>query len=273
MKIAIIADPHIGTQKNNFVANWEICRAHVNAANVDFTVVLGDLTLDGANLTQDCIFARQSLAALEAPVLVLPGNHDIGDVSRQGRQPVNAERIKRWQQFFGSDRWVCDRIPGWRLIGVNSQLFETGLPEEEAQWQDIAAAFEQAGARKIALFTHMPLFLEHWDEEDRPYWTILGKARRRLRALMQESGAAIVSAHIHRTLFQSRPGEPLIVWAAASSFLARDESMPPQPGAALLGVSFLTFVADSMEVRFESVPGVETTYIEDYKGSIYPPPA
>lgn len=275
MKIAVIADPHIGVQKNNFVPNWQAAVAYVNSLDVDFSVVLGDLTLDGANRDEDCIFARQALDDLHRSVLILPGNHDVGDVSRESWQPANAERLKRWRRHFGDDHWICDTIPGWRLIGIDSQILATGLPEEEAQWDFMTTAFEEAAGRVPVLFTHMPLFLESWDEPDRPYWAVLGAARQRLQALMDRSATlAVVSAHIHRTLNFRAPGEPSRIWTAASSFLSRDESMPSQPGKASLGVSVLDFSdGNEIAVRFDDVPGITTTYIEDYHSSIYPAPS
>jgi 3',5'-cyclic AMP phosphodiesterase CpdA len=273
MKIAVIADPHIGTQKDNFVPNWEAVVAHVNSLDVAFSIILGDLTLDGANLDDDLIFARSALTALRQPVLVLPGNHDVGDVSRESRQPVDTKRLARWKHHFGSDRWICDAIPGWRLVGVNSQIFGTGLAEEEEQWEAIGSALDPSSKRTTVLFTHMPLFLENWDEADRPYWAVLGHDRKRLRTLLEMSKTvAVVSAHVHRTLDLQHASEPRLIWAAASSFLSRDESMPPQPGKELLGVTILDFTGDDIEVRFDKVPGIVKTYIEDYNGSIYPAP-
>ena len=273
MKIAVIADPHIGTEKANFGPNWEAVVAHVNSLDVAFSVVLGDLTLDGANLEDDLIFAKGALTALRQPVLVLPGNHDVGDVSRESRQSADAERLARWKHHFGSDRWICDTIPGWRLVGINSQILGTGMAEEEEQWEAIGAALDPSSNRVTVLFTHMPLFLENWDEADRPYWAVLGHVRKRLRMLLKTSGtAAVVSAHVHRTLDLHQASEPQMIWTAASSFLSRDESMPSQPGKEFLGVTILDFTGDDLDVRFDSVPGIATTYIEDYKGSIYPAP-
>lgn len=273
MKIAVIADPHIGTKKANFVPNWEAVVAHVNSLDVAFSIVLGDLTLDGANLDDDLIFAKSALAALRQPVLVLPGNHDVGDVSRESRQPVDESRLARWKQHFGSDRWICDEIPGWRLVGVNSQIFGTGLVEEEEQWETIAAALDPSSGRATVLFTHMPLFLENWDEADRPYWAVLGQARKRLRTLLATSKtSAVISAHVHRMLDLHHDDELRMIWTTASSFLSRDESMPSQPGKEFLGVTILDCNGDDIDVRFDSVAGIVATYIEDYNGSIYPAP-
>ncbi|MBO9134985.1 MULTISPECIES: metallophosphoesterase family protein [Rhizobium] len=273
MQIAIIADPHIGAKTDDFVANWNAAVAHVNDLDVAFTIVLGDLTLDGANLEADLAFARQSLDTLRRPVLVLPGNHDVGDISRASRQPASRERLERWNRHLGADRWICDDIPGWRLIGIDSQVLATGLAEEAEQWHWLDEAFGGRGERAPVLLTHMPLFLENWDEADRPYWAIPTAARQRLRMLVESTGtAAIVSAHIHRTLDLPGADGPRQIWAAATSFLSRDASMPSQPGAANLGITILDFTDGALKVRFDSVAGISETYIEDSNGSIYPKP-
>ncbi|MCX5512814.1 hypothetical protein C3941_03035 [Kaistia algarum] len=272
-KIAVIADPHIGVGKPHFVDNWKRAVAHVNARAPVLTVILGDLTFDGANSEADCAFARQAIEALKAPCLVLPGNHDIGDTDRASGQPSNSERIARWTRHFGADRWFSDAVPGWRLIGIDSQILGTGLAEETDQWAFLEDALT-SGDRRPVLFTHQPLFLKHWDEGDRPYWAIAGEPRRRLREQLTRSGAvAAVSAHIHRALALIHSDGPSIIWAPATSFLTRDVSMPAQDGTALTGVTFLDLAEAGLSVGFDPIPSLETFYIEDFNGTLYPAPA
>lgn len=275
MKIAVLADSHIGTEKPVFVANWEKVVAQVNSrADIDLVVVLGDLTLDGANQEADLAFGRTAIEALHAPVLVLPGNHDVGDIARDTRQPATGERLAQWDQHFGSWHWQSDAIDGWRLLGINSQILSTGLAEEEAQWAHLEQAAAECGDRKLALFSHMPLFLQHWDEPDRPAWAIPAPARQRLRALIEAHNvAAVIVGHMHRILDMRNKDEPAFIWAATSSFLTHDESMPPQPGKEWLGYTILDFQRDDVLPEFVAVEGLMKSYIEDYKGSIYRSPA
>ncbi|WP_180900279.1 metallophosphoesterase family protein [Martelella soudanensis] len=275
MKIAVLADAHIGTEKPVFVPNWEKVVSHVNErSDIDLIVVLGDLTLDGAKLDADRAFGRDAIAALRAPVLVLPGNHDVGDIARDTLQPADNDRLAQWEKHFGPWHWHSDAVDGWRLLGVNSQILATGLPEESAQWSSLEQAAEGRGERKLALFSHMPLFLEHWDEPDRPAWAIPAPARQRLRLLIEEHAIkAVIVGHIHRVLDRRCEGGPAFIWAAASSFLTHDESMPPQHGKELLGYTVLDFRQDEVVSEFVAVEALMKSYIEDYKGSIYRSPA
>jgi 3',5'-cyclic AMP phosphodiesterase CpdA len=271
-KIAVIADPHIGVEKPNFVDNWKRAVAHVNAHAPALTVILGDFTFDGANSEADCDLARAALAALDSPCLVLPGNHDVGDTDRSSWQPATSERIGRWIRHFGADSWLDETIPGWRLIGIDSQILGTGLAEEAAQWLFLEAALTTD--RRTVVFTHQPLFLERWDDADRPYWTTNGEPRHRLRALLMKAGTtAVISAHMHRALTLVPADGPALIWVPATSFLTQDRSMPAQSGTGIIGVTFLDLSDASILVGFSPVPGLETFYIEDFNGTLYPRPA
>ncbi|MGV2125897.1 metallophosphoesterase family protein [Agrobacterium vitis] len=275
MKIAILADPHIGSQNDVFVENWKAVVKTVNGyEDVELAIVLGDLTLDGANIEADLAFGAAQLKAINAPVLVLPGNHDIGDIARDSTQPADDTRLAAWETHFGAWYWQCDAVEGWRLIGLNSQIIGSGLPAEEQQWSALENMLKERGDRKGVLFLHMPLFLEDWNEGDRPAWALKTESRLRLQRLIADHAVfAVVSGHMHRTLHLQQKNEPVLIWTPASSFLARDESMPSQPGKELLGVTLLDFRNDDISVEFIDIDGLMKSYIEDYNGSIYRSPA
>ncbi|MUZ64274.1 metallophosphoesterase [Agrobacterium vitis] len=275
MKIAILADPHIGSQNHVFVENWKAAVKTVNGFDdVGLAIVLGDLTLDGANIEADLAFGAAELKEIMAPVLVLPGNHDVGDIARDSVQPADDARLAAWGKHFGSWYWHSDATEGWRLIGLNSQIIGSGLPAEEQQWSALERMLKGRGDRKPVLFLHMPLFLEDWNEADRPAWALKTEGRQRLQRLIAEHAVfAVVSGHMHRTLHRRQKDEPVLIWTPASSFLARDESMPSQPGKELLGVTLLDFGKDDISVEFIDIDGLIKSYIEDYNGSIYRSPA
>ena len=274
MKIAILSDPHIGSTNPVFVGNWEKVVSDVNARkDIDLSIILGDLTLLGSEQQEDLHFGRQALEVLNTPWLALPGNHDVGDISRQSHQPSNPDRLAGWEALYGQANWHSDVLLGWRLIGFNSQIIGTGLPEEAAQWEALEQALSTCGLRKPVLFTHMPLFLTDWDESDRPAWALIGEGRARLRRLIQEYDVrAFVSGHMHRVVQFDLP-ESRFIWCAASSFLTYDASMPAQPGAALLGLTILTLDEAGINAEFVEIDGLMVSRIEDYNGTIYRSPA
>jgi 3',5'-cyclic AMP phosphodiesterase CpdA len=274
LKIAILSDPHIGSTNSVFVANWEKVVSHVNARNdIDLSIILGDLTLLGSEQEEDLHFGRKALDGLNTSWLAVPGNHDVGDISRVSHQPATTERLAGWEALYGPASWHRDVFPGWRLIGLNSQIIGTGLPEEAAQWEALEQALATCGTRKPVLFTHMPLFLTDWAESDRPAWALMGEGRARLRRLIEQHGIqAVVTGHMHRVVQFDLP-ESRFIWCAASSFLTYDASMPAQPGAALLGLTILTLDDAGVNAEFVEIDGLMVSRIEDYNGTIYRSPA
>ena len=87
-RYAVIADPHLSASNANrkgrlFQESASILRdvvEHVNAFEVDFCLIAGDLTNSAAE--EEFLLAREILKNLQSPVLCSPGDHDLkGDGS------------------------------------------------------------------------------------------------------------------------------------------------------------------------------------------------
>ena len=78
---------------------------------------------------------------------------------RPGRQVRRASArcrpLQRISAQFGPDRW-CFEAQGWRLVGLNAQLFGTGTSAEEEQFAWVAGRL--TNGKPVALFLHKPLF-------------------------------------------------------------------------------------------------------------------
>jgi alkaline phosphatase D len=267
MKLLQITDTHLSPSKPHFNGNWEPLARRVAAVAPDIVVHTGDLSVDGADRDEDLAFATARLRDLTAPVLVLPGNHDVGHLPGT-RQPVDAARLARWRRVVGPDRWCEDR-GGWRLLGIDSLLLGSGSVEEAEQWAWLVRRLEGRGGRPVALFAHQPLFVDDPDEGDTGYWGIPPTPRRALRHLMARHGVKLfASGHLHRA-FAGRLDAAALVWAPASSFVVglMERDLPGRP---ILGAVLHRFGPDAVASEAVDVPGLVTHRLDDVVDEVYP---
>ncbi len=198
-RIIILSDPHLSPTHGFFWENWLLVRDAAARIEAACTVVNGDLCIDGPDSDAEMEFAAQALRALPGTVLPLPGNHDVGDEppGQDVRQLIDEPRLARWDRFIGADRWRHD-LDGWTLLGVNAQLFGSGLARETEQTDWLDAALADSRGQRIALILHKPLFIEQADEAD-PTIGSMGLAPRRdlMRRLAGADTRLIVSGHLH----------------------------------------------------------------------------
>src|SRR5262249_49300591 len=105
-----------------------------NETTAQAVIINGDLSINGPDSDTEIAFAAQALKGLRGQVLPLPGNHDIGD-EPPGQDPdqiINQARLARWDEALGPDRWTYE-AGDWLLIGINAQLFGSGLAREIEQ--------------------------------------------------------------------------------------------------------------------------------------------
>jgi len=275
--VAQLSDTHLGPRTTVFQANMARIEPVLLAAPPDALVVTGDASLDGADRDADLAFAAARLRRMagRAPLHVLPGNHDIGSHPRtMPHQPVNAERLARWATAFGPDRFVRDLDgPGgeaWRLIGLNTEIMGTGLPEETAQAAALDTALAGAGRRRIAAFLHKPVFL-HDPADPFDDWTVPPAGRAALAGLLGHPGLRLVASghlHLHRL---ARRGDVLFAWAASASFINEAETQPGLPGDRVTGFLRHTLHADHVETELVIPAGLRAAYLRDIPEETYPP--
>ena len=131
-------------------------------------------------------------------------------------------------------------------------------------------AHASADGRRIAWFTHRPLFLDAPDEPDTGYWSVKPAQRAPLLDLIRSHDVAIVaSGHLHRWRDATFDG-CRYVWAPSSGFLVGPENQPDMPGEKWLGAVIYDFDGRSVSVRFGEVPGLATLWIDDVLADVYP---
>src|SRR5262249_16169531 len=121
--------------------NFERVSEYIAETRPDLVVNSGDLGFDAPTSPDDLEFARSLHDALPVPCRYLPGNHDIGDNPTQvGPAPSHPVTEKGRQAFiaaFGDDRWRFEAA-GWRFIGLNSLVMNSGLVSEAEQFDWLA---------------------------------------------------------------------------------------------------------------------------------------
>ena len=270
MRLLQISDTHLSARHDAFRDNAEAFAGWVASQDADLIVHSGDLAMDGAADATDLHHAMAWIRNLDKEVLIVPGNHDVGDTAAiRPDQTVDDARLAAWRDIVGPDRWVRDAA-GWRLIGLNAMLLGSGHPEEERQFDWLAEALDHAGP--MALVLHKPLFIDHPDEEPRGYWTVLPEPRRRILALMAGRPVQVVASghlHIRRTL---RRGAVDHVWGPASSFVvgAMQEDLG---GERLLGAVHHELTDTGATHAFVRPDGLREHLIDPVVDMIYRKPA
>jgi 3',5'-cyclic AMP phosphodiesterase CpdA len=261
-RIVILSDIHLSPTHGFFWENWCVAREFADAVKADAVIVNGDLAINGPDSDAEIAFAAAALGKLRTPVLALPGNHDVGDEppGQDSDQIIDEDRLTRWDSSFATDCWALD-TGGWRLVGVNAQLFGSGLAREHAQdhWLD-----EQLGTvgRHTALFLHKPLFLESPADDVVGSACMVPSARTRLLDKLNRSDVRlIVSGHLHQHRDRIFGGQRHL-WVSAVAFAAPKA----HGGDSRCGVTVLDFSQGKVEVTIEHPRGLISHDLAAIKG-------
>src|SRR5262249_54654079 len=155
---------------------------------------VGDLSLDGANRIEDLHHARRQLDRLTVPWRAVPGNHDIGDNpgSDKPQEDVTSQRNERWREIVDNDHWSIE-LDGWLLVGINAQLFGSGLDDEAAQWDFVEAQLARRDRGSTILILHKPVGVTDAElTTAHPHRYVPEPARQRLMDLVDEDHVPLV---------------------------------------------------------------------------------
>jgi alkaline phosphatase D len=264
-----LSDAHLSPRNTLFRGNVELVRRAVADAAPDLVMATGDLSLDGADREPDLEMAAEWHRGFPGPLMALPGNHDIGSDARlMAKQPVDDARLDRWRRHLGPGRGVTD-LPGWRVIGLNSEVMATGHAEEAAQAGFIRDSLAGLGERRIALFLHRPPYLATMDE---PWslWAVGPEGRGPLSPLLEHPALRLVaSGHIHLH-HEVRRGPAAHVWAPALSFYCPPADQAGLPGNRRPGALLHRLHADHVETVLVAPEGLEAVNIADVQDQTYP---
>lgn len=223
-----MSDPQFGmyTADGDFAqetANFEFAIANANRLRPAFVVVCGDLINKPADAAQTAEYLR--IAAKLDPSIKLynvAGNHDV-------RNEPTAESLAAYRRKFGPDYYAF-RYQDFAGFVIDSSLIQhpDKAPEEAArQEQWLASELEKVkreGARRIAVFQHIPWFLENQDEADQ-YFNLPREARQKYLPLFQRTGVSYAFAgHYHRNAYAEGPSLQIITTGPVGKPLGPDPS-------------------------------------------------
>lgn len=266
MKIIQITDTHFSPEKTHFNGNWAPLLTWIEDQKADLIVHTGDLSVDGADHDHEITFSMDLMRQVSTPMLIVPGNHDVGHLPGSD-QPVNAERLKRWRDLTDGDRFVED-ANGWRFVGLNALLLGHENEEEEAQFEWLRTAFEERNGRRLALFSHKPLFVDDPHEGDTGYWGVRPTQRKRLYDLIAAHDVPLfASGHLHWA-WKGKFENTSIVWGPSAAFVI-DTLEREMPGERLIGAVVHEF-NDEVTSEIVAVPGMTAHVIDDVIHEVYP---
>ena len=158
-RVVHVSDTHLSGTHGYFNVNWAAFRQAMVASPPDLLIHGGDISFNGPVAPDDIAYAAREIANLGLPWRAIPGNHDIGEAPDFSRlnQPINTQRIEAWRTHVGPQWWQHD-VPYWRLIGLDTALMGSNLPEEAEQREFLEQALATRGALHAMVFIHMPPF-------------------------------------------------------------------------------------------------------------------
>ncbi len=253
MRIVQISDTHRTHRGGVTNENFALLVEYVNEVlKPDLVINTGDLVILSPDNDDDREFARAAHEQFDAPVRILPGNHDVGmpgENSWMGIRPTT-ERIAAYRESFGTDRFVELHGPTWALIGLNSELISSGLEEEVEQWSWLEQVAQDVKGRSVAIFLHRPLW-SPMPASDHELALSQGDCDRILEIFADAHLKLVASGHLHRYLSGQRGGT-LTISAPSSAFIVRMGSH----GLNQLGVVEYRIEGESIDAFFRSIPGL-----------------
>src|SRR5262249_50386204 len=156
------------------------------------------------------------LDRIDAPLRVLPGNHDVGESAAEPWRgiAVTSQRVQAFRSAWGDDRFVvfgdaaCD-ADGWAFVGISSELCGSGLPEEGEQWAWGEGGGGGAGGRAVMVFLPKPVVI---DDGSRENVTLAAADRDRILGTFGDGSLRVVAnGHVHRYRCVT-DGDAMSVW-------------------------------------------------------------
>lgn len=191
----------------------------VNAMNPAFVVHLGDTTDPvpvSPHYESSARAFHQASRVFSMPYHLVPGNHDIGEKIHPALPKINEavsitkSAIDLYEHHFGPQRYSFEH-EGCLFVVVNTLLFNSGLEQEQEQWDWLSETLSDNAGKRIFVFAHYPLYLAEKDEPDF-YDNIDEPGRSRVIDLLKHHQVeAYYAGHVHNFFYDYLDGTHHIV--------------------------------------------------------------
>lgn len=210
--IAHLSDLHFGADDRAVVAGLV---AELNADPPDMVAISGDLT-QGAR-RHEFAAARRFIESLRAPVLAVPGNHDI-----TAYNPVErfVRPYARWTAAISAETEPLWRDRTVAVLGINTahragyRLDWSRGRFSRRRVQHLLERLDSMPRNLVRIVVaHHPILAS----EDAPNMPLAGKARETLAAFAAADVRLVLSGHGHRAYARASGEGPLIVQCATTT--------------------------------------------------------
>jgi 3',5'-cyclic AMP phosphodiesterase CpdA len=270
-RLTQISDTHLARRLPLLTENFHRVCEHILDELPDLVVNSGDIGWDGPTNRDDLEYAKELHAALPMACRYLPGNHDVGDnptaVGVAPSCPTTEKACDAFIAVFGEDRWQFEAA-GWRFIGLNSLVMNTGLPNEAEQMEWLASELSGANGKPVALFLHKPLFLNtpgDPEEAGSAIRYVPQPVRAQLAAMLDAHDVRLVaSGHVHQRR-DFTYGRTRHVWVPSTGMIF-PERIQEVIGIKETGLVEYRFQPGSFEVRHVRAAGQANIWLDQLFG-------
>jgi predicted phosphodiesterase len=241
LTLALITDTHVRPPFDDgqraFPSDQDHNARNAEAATVvrtfgaDAIVHLGDVvhpipTLPSHQAALDV--AAQTWGTLGVPLLVVAGNHDVGDKRTSINAPILAAEARVAFERQWGKTWRRVDLHGVRLLVVDGGLLGLDSPEALAQAAWLEATLAEPDHRTF-VFTHYPPFLCDPDEAEH-YDNLPPETRLWLLDRLADAGVeAVFSGHVHRFFYNRYRGIDLYTLPSVAFVRPEYSGLRPVP--------------------------------------------
>jgi len=280
---AVVADTHVMPDGGSNTAPYAVLLkanqrtrkviAEISKAKPAFVVHLGDMVRPFpalSNYSEVCDLALDMFQKLPCPIHYIPGNHDIGDkpIASAPAPGICNAYIEKYRRKFGNT-YSSFEYEDHRFILLNSSVINSGLQEEDDQWDWLEQQAANTSQKRCFVFIHYPPFLAYADEHSH-YDNLDEPGRSRLLSLVSKMKAeALFSGHVHH-FFYNRYEQTDIYCMPSTTFTRHDfselfaitpaeEAEFGRDDSAKLGYALVDVYADNYVVRLVNTLGARTS--------------